>query len=120
MHWGLSSDIELYLQETGRAGRDGNAAQAILHLASDPGTRHADAGMKEYCQNKSTCRREVHVHVLRRILNLMMQTEGPQAVVNAVIFVKVNINVYCVLGNSCKILFSASFLPHIWCQIPVL
>ena len=30
MHWGLPSSIEEYVQESGRAGSDGNDAQAIL------------------------------------------------------------------------------------------
>lgn len=60
IHWGPSEDIELYLQETGRAGRDGQSAKAILyHGGPDLVARHLDDDMKEYCINKETCRREV-------------------------------------------------------------
>ena len=31
VHWGVPSDVEQYVQETGRAGRDGLQAQAILY-----------------------------------------------------------------------------------------
>ncbi len=31
IHWGLPSCIEEYVQETGRAGRDGRRAVAVLH-----------------------------------------------------------------------------------------
>ena len=40
IHWGPSSDIELCLQETGRAGRDGAPAQAILYHNSPDVTVH--------------------------------------------------------------------------------
>ena len=32
IHWGPSSDIVQYLQETGRAGHDGQMAQATLYF----------------------------------------------------------------------------------------
>ena len=29
VHWGVSSDVEMYMQESGRAGRGGNPACAV-------------------------------------------------------------------------------------------
>ena len=56
IHWGPSSDIEQYLQETGRAGRDGLPAKAILYNVSVRGIEIEDS-MKQYCKNKEKCRR---------------------------------------------------------------
>ena len=30
LHWGVSSDVEMYIQESGRGGRDGKPACAVL------------------------------------------------------------------------------------------
>lgn len=39
LHWGASHDIELYIQETGRCGRDGYMANAVL--------LHSEASIQE-------------------------------------------------------------------------
>ncbi len=56
IHWGAPQDIEEYVQETGRAGRD---ALAILYHVPRPSNRFLDEHMKDYCKNKDTCRREM-------------------------------------------------------------
>ena len=46
IHWGSSTDVEMYLQETGQAGRNGNKAIAILHNISSQ--YHVDDLMSQY------------------------------------------------------------------------
>jgi len=53
-HWGVPSDLEQYLQEIGRAGRDRKASKAVL---INRGYCHVSKPMKEYCENKNKCRR---------------------------------------------------------------
>lgn len=60
IHWGVSENVELYLQETGRAGQDYKPAIAILHVGGpDLAARHFEDDIKEYYENKVCCRREV-------------------------------------------------------------
>ena len=57
VHVGLPEDIESYIQETGRAGRDGRPALATLLKAR---TYHlCEKSMKEYAANTTVCRRDV-------------------------------------------------------------
>ncbi len=54
-HFGLPNNLEEYVQETGRAGRDGGDAEAILFQGS--GEKHANKSMKLYASNEHECRR---------------------------------------------------------------
>lgn len=57
IHFGAPCDIESYVQETGRAGRDGLPSLALL--IDKPTTRgKLDKSMAEYTANCKTCRRK--------------------------------------------------------------
>jgi len=56
-HWGIPSDVEQYLQEIGRAGRDGKDSNAIL-ITSKGYDHDVQYKMKSYCENKDSCRRK--------------------------------------------------------------
>ena len=59
LHWGPPADLETYVQEVGRSGRNGRPATAILlyqptDFRGKPGVSDL---MKAYCINTSSCRR---------------------------------------------------------------
>ena len=59
IHWGPSQDVESYMQETGRAGRDGLLSTAELFSAIKDSAQHTDDKMKQYCKLKpNDCRRQ--------------------------------------------------------------
>lgn len=57
IHFGSCEDVEAYLQAIGRAGRDGQQANALL--LKRKGKRHINTQMEKYCLNDTTCRRDV-------------------------------------------------------------
>ncbi len=61
LHWGPPRDTETYLQEIGRAARDGKPAVAVLFYKStdfrgNPGVTEA---MRTFCTNTVVCRRKL-------------------------------------------------------------
>lgn len=58
IHWGVPSDVEAYIQETGRAGRDEIFATAILYGSVSISGMLTSDNMKNYCDLKlGECRR---------------------------------------------------------------
>lgn len=58
IHWGVPEDAEMYVQESGRAGRDGKLLCAlILKKSQDLSKRYTSEHMIDYCVNESSCRR---------------------------------------------------------------
>ena len=58
IHFGPSAGVEEYLQETGRAGRDGALSNAILYFYPGCLFGHVSSEMKTYCKlDSDKCRR---------------------------------------------------------------
>ena len=56
-HWGSPSDIEEYVQETGRAGRDGENARGTIFEGRVG--RHTSREIKNYLDNSTICWRRL-------------------------------------------------------------
>ncbi|XP_052678559.1 uncharacterized protein LOC128159483 [Crassostrea angulata] len=58
INYGPPKDMDGFVQQFGRAGRDGGVAMALL-LFNGKQCRNLDEDMKTYTQNKETCRRDI-------------------------------------------------------------
>ena len=61
VHWGPPDDIECYVQETGRGGRDGKQTKAYLYYNKRDvvPSGHVQESMRAYCLNNTSCRRQL-------------------------------------------------------------
>ena len=50
VHWGPPGDLECYVQETGRGGRDGGATNAILYY-NKKDFHPTNESIRNYCVN---------------------------------------------------------------------
>ena len=57
IHYGPSNDVETYIQQTGRSGRNGQISYCHLFIAKDQ-MRFCDWNIQMYCENLSICRRD--------------------------------------------------------------
>ena len=61
IHLGPTEDIENYVQQIGRAGRDGKPSFATL-LFQKKYAKRVEGSMLNYCYNKTSCRRDILYH----------------------------------------------------------
>lgn len=58
IHWGPADDIDSYVQQTGRGGRDGKISSAVLYYTPRD-KRFTSNNMIHYCENSTECRRKL-------------------------------------------------------------
>ena len=61
IHWGVPEDVEMYIQQSGRVGRDGLPSYGLLVYSSkDLNKKYTSEQMIEYCKNEEgVCRRKL-------------------------------------------------------------
>lgn len=57
IHCGPPSDVEAYVQEVGRGGRDGSRTYAVLYFSPQQ-KRFVEKDMLDYCEQDQQCRRD--------------------------------------------------------------
>ena len=70
VHYGPSSGIEDYVQESGNAGRDGQPCRAILCIYPGCLLGHITKEMKDYCKiDSTTCQSYTTAHSFQCFAN---------------------------------------------------
>ena len=69
IHWGPPNDVETYIQQTGRSGREGECSYCVLLIGKGQ-MRYCDQQMRLYCENKVECRRNVLFKDFRSYVSL--------------------------------------------------
>ena len=73
VHFGSPDDVESYIQETGRAGRNGSLAYATL-LKTSGWKRYVDEGMMRYLENDTECRRKMLFSQMEGYEGVLLET----------------------------------------------
>ena len=82
IHWGVPSDAEMYVLESGRAGRDGElSCVTIWKTSTDLTTSYTTRHMIDYCLEKNVpCRRSFF---LKTFTIVVLKREGASVVISA-------------------------------------
>ena len=60
IHWGVPDDAEMYVQESGRAGKDGKLSYILIAYGKhDVSVKRTTKHMADYCHNETECRRSL-------------------------------------------------------------
>ena len=73
IHFGPPQDIDDYLQESGRTGRDGLSSSAVIYAYPGYLIGHVSKAMKEYCKSAGECRRELLLQHFECTLGYQLQ-----------------------------------------------
>lgn len=57
IHFGIPVDVEMYVQQVGRAGRDCISSRCMMFVGKGVYKRFCDKQILQYCSNKDECRR---------------------------------------------------------------